>query len=188
MNITNGQLAPAFTATTFKGESINLLDYKGKKVWLAFHRWASCPLCNMRIQEVQERYAEFQEQGIELIAVFQSPPENIAKYVGKGDPPFAIIADPDLVLYDMYNVRPNWMGLMYPRVIIGAIRAVLMGFFSVKIDGPLAMIPADFLVDPEGLVWRAYYGEAASDHIPYDDVFDFGKDKCLDMPDASVVV
>ena len=43
------------------------------------------------------------------------------------------------------------------------------------------------LVDPEGLVWRAYYGDAISDHIPFSDVVDFAKDLCLDMPANAAV-
>ncbi len=186
-SITAGQLAPSFNAVTFKGEPINLEDFRGQKVWLAFHRWASCPLCNLRIKEVRARYKEFQDQGILMITVFQSPPENIANYVGKDDPPFAIITDPDLLLYDIYGVRPNWFGLFYPRLFLRAIRGALAGYLSLTIDGPLAMIPADFLIDPEGLVWKAYYGQAASDHIDFDDVVAFGNDRCLDMPDNPVL-
>ena len=51
-------------------------------------------------------------------------------------------------------------------------------------DGPKAMVPADFLVDPEGVVWKAYYGTAVSDHIPFEDVSAFAADLCLDMPEA----
>ena len=186
MTIADGQLAPPLTGLTFKGESIDLSEFRGKKVWIAFHRWASCPLCNLRIKEVIARYDEIQAQGIQLICVFQSPPENIAKYVGAQDPPFPIIADPDLELYDTYEVRPRWAGLLYPRVFVRAFQAVMNGLFSLKIDGPTAMIPADFLVDPEGLVWKAYYGQAVSDHIPFEDLSAFGADRCLDMP-ATVI-
>jgi len=182
MTVEHGQLAPEFQGVTYTGDTIDLGQFRGKKVWLAFHRWASCPLCNLRIKEVIKRYDEIEKAGIQLIAVFQSPPENIAKYVGAQNPPFPLVSDPDLKLYDRFDVRPNMLGLFYPRVFLTAIRAVLAGLFSLKIDGPKAMVPADFLVDPEGLVWKAYYGAAVSDHIPFEDVRAFGEDLCLDMP------
>jgi peroxiredoxin len=182
MTIAAGQLVPDLSGTTFRGQHIDLEQYRGQKVWVAFHRWASCPLCNLRIKDVIERYDEFEEQGIQLICVFQSPPENIARYVGAQDPPFPIIADPELRLYDVFGVRPNLLGNFYPRVLMTAFRAVMAGLFSVKIDGPISMVPADFLIDPEGLVWKAYYGAAVSDHIPFDDIERFIADPCLDMP------
>lgn len=183
MTVQTGQLVPAFSGTSFKGEPIDLEAYRGRKVWVGFYRWASCPLCNLRMKELLAIHDRFAAQGIQHIAVFQSPPETIATYVGAQDPPFPLIADPDLVLYDRFGVRPSWRAMFYPRVIWRAIQATFAGLLSLKIDGPKAMVPADFLIDPEGLVYQAYYGEAISDHIPFEDVDAFAADDCLDMPD-----
>ncbi|MCB9676920.1 MAG: AhpC/TSA family protein [Alphaproteobacteria bacterium] len=187
MTLAAGQLAPSFTAETFRGEPIALESFRGQKVWLGFYRWASCPLCNLRVSEVLERYAAFEEAGIQPIAVFQSSPGNIAKYVGAQDPPFPIIADPDMVLYEQYGVQVSWLGMLYPRVMMRALRAATKGLLRLDLgDGPLARVPADFLVDPEGLLYSAYYGSAISDHIPFDEIDRFGADLCLDMPAAAV--
>lgn len=182
----SGQIAPTFSATTHEGEPIDLEAYRGRKVWLAFFRYAACPLCNNRIHEQLQRHREFVDAGIEVMAVFQSSADNIKKYVGRQDPPFPLIADPELSLYRRYGVHPNTWGMFYPRNFIRAISAVRRGFMPRPADsGPLAMIPADFLVDPEGLLWRTYYGKAISDHIPFDDVLAFGADACLDMPSSA---
>lgn len=185
MSVAAGQLVPAFQGTTHKGETIDLSDLRGRKIWVGFYRWASCPLCNLRIKELIAVHDEFEKAGIQHVAVFQSPPENIAKYVGAQEPPCPLVSDPDLRLYDRFGVRPNVWGLFYPRVFIRAVQATLAGLLSLKIDGRKAMVPADFLVDPEGLVWKAYYGGAVSDHIPFEDVREFGADLCLDMPDEA---
>lgn len=185
--IQEGQVAPAFAGTTYKGEAIDLSAFKGKKVWLGFYRWASCPLCNLRVSELIERYAEFEKAGIQHISVFQSPAENIQKYVGSQQPPFPIIADPDMQLYGTYGVQTSFLAMLYPRVTLRAIQAMLSGFMTLNLgEGPKARVPADFLVDPEGLVWKAYYGKAISDHIPFDEVERFSSDLCLDMPDQVV--
>ncbi len=47
-----GQLAPDFTAVQLDGSSVRLRDFAGQNVWLAFFRWANCPLCNFRIHEL----------------------------------------------------------------------------------------------------------------------------------------
>ena len=92
-----------------------------------------------------------------------------------------------MLLYEEYGVQVSWWGAFYPRVVARAILGVLNGFLSLNINGPIARIPADFLVDPEGLVWRAYYGQAISDHIPFEDITEFGADLCLDMPEPSEI-
>lgn len=183
MPIASGAFAPTFTARTHTGDAIDLSSYRGQKVWLGFYRWAACPLCNLRIREVIERYPEFDDAGIKVLAVFQSPPETIAQYVGAQNPPFPLIADPNLALYEQYGVHSSVLGMFYPRVFLRAFQAMMGGLLNLHLgDGPRARVPADFLVDPEGLVWRAYYGTAISDHIPFDDVRSFATDLCLDMP------
>ena len=185
MSIETGQLAPAFTAKTWQGGAFDLEGYRGKKLWLGFYRWASCPLCNLRIHEVIQRYAEFEAAGIQHVAVFQSSEDKIALGVGTQEPPFPIVPDPELQHYETYGVHASWAGMFYPRVVARALRSVGKGFFSLRMDGPKAMVPADFLIDPEGLVWRSYYGRAVSDHIPFDDIVEFGADLCLDMPESA---
>jgi peroxiredoxin len=49
------QLAPNFEAMNYLSERINLESYRGKKVWLSFYRYASCPLCNLRIDEISKK-------------------------------------------------------------------------------------------------------------------------------------
>lgn len=179
-----GQLAPTFKVSTYEGEDLDLEALRGQKVWLGFYRFASCPLCNLRINEMIDRYPQFEKDGIQVVGVFHSPAENIAKYVGKQGVPFPLVPDPELELYETYGVHARLGGMLYPRVFARAIRATLKGFFARRIDGPLSMVPADFLIDPEGLVWKAYYGSAVSDHIPFEDVTAFAADLCLDMPEA----
>ena len=188
MSINTGQLAPTFETQTYDGAPISLEQYRGKKVWLGFYRYAGCPLCNLRISEMVDRAAEFERDGIQVICVFHSPADRIAGGVGKQSAPFPIIADPTMSLYQTYGVSRSLAGMFYPRVMLRSVTAVFRGFFSLRMDGPIDMVPADFLVDPEGMVYQAYYGKAVSDHIPFADIATFGKDLCLDMPAAPPAV
>jgi len=177
-----GQLAPDFSTHTFEGEEVTLKAYRGAKLWLTFYRFASCPLCNYRIHEVLARYEEFTNAGIRLVGVFQSPPEKIAKYVAKKDPPFNLIADPKLDLYRLYGVSPSVWGLFKPEVFSTTFKAMFKGIFPGSIEGPVAMRPAEFLIDPEGLIWDAFYGRSVADHMPFDRVAEFAADPCLSVP------
>lgn len=182
MKIEKGAIAPSFEAMTSAGETLSLADYKGKKVWLAFYRYASCPLCNYRMHELLQRHREFEQAGIQMVAVFHSPPGQIERYVGKQNPPFPIVADPKMELYRLYGVKPNILGLFAMRNFSIAIKALFLGYFSRIPDRMPHVVPADFLIDPEGLVYDAFYGAAVSDHIPFPRVQTFGEDHCLDMP------
>lgn len=184
MIIAAGQQAPTFEARTHEGEPISLEQFKGKKVWLAFYRYASCPLCNLRVSEIIKDYAAVENAGIQKVAVFQSPTGSIDIGVGSQHPPFPIIADPNLELYAQYGVTARYTGMFYPRVMLRAVKAMAAGLFSLRMEGPIATVPADFFIDPEGLVWDAYYGKAVSDHVSMDRVRAFGEDLCLDMPAA----
>ena len=55
MNIEEKQAAPGFTINDVNGKTINLADYKGKKVLLTFYRNVGCPICNLRFHEIQEQ-------------------------------------------------------------------------------------------------------------------------------------
>jgi len=183
MKLSAGQIAPRFEATSYDGRVVASADYAGSKLWLAFFRYASCPLCNQRIHEIIQRCAEFERLDVRIVAVFQSPAERIAEYVGKQGPPFPLVADPEMQLYVDYGVSASNWGLFYPRRIMRVLRrATQSGFEPGPSDGPKATIPADFMIDPEGLVWDSYYGRAISDHVPFETVLRFASDDCLEMP------
>ena len=57
--IKNGQQAPLFTAKDYKGNKLSLENYLGEKVLLSFHVFGSCPFCNLRVKELDEKYSEF---------------------------------------------------------------------------------------------------------------------------------
>ena len=50
-----GAQAPNFRATNYLGDGINLNDLRGKKILLSFHVFASCPFCNLRVNELKIR-------------------------------------------------------------------------------------------------------------------------------------
>lgn len=134
-------------------------------MYLSFFRYASCPVCNLRVQKLIKNYASFSEKGLKIVAVFQSSSETIARYVGKQSAPFPIIADPEMRLYQLYGVESRWSGLFSVRVIRAALAAFGQGFAPGRMDGPLHRVPGDFLLTPEGRVAVAHYGRDIDDHL-----------------------
>ena len=162
-----GMPAPNFQVTSLYNEDLELSALKGKKVMVSFYRYASCPMCNLRIHELIGKYDNWSKNDFEMIAVFQSPDESLKKYVGKQDAPFPIVGDPNHKLYKAYGVQGNFAKLVLGSVLKPGklIKGISKGFHIGKIETDITMIPADFLIDQHGVIHTAYYGKDASDHI-----------------------
>lgn len=169
----SGAQAPQFQVQDIFGNAVDLAALKGKKVMLSFYRYAGCPLCNLRVHSLLEETKALEDK-IVMIAVFQSSSDAMLKFVGRQQAKFPFIADPDMKLYRQYGVETSWMGLLK---ILAAIHkpiiAMSKGFLPGWIDGPINRLPADFLIDENGVVQTAFYGNNIGDHIPIPDIHAF---------------
>jgi len=76
-----------------------------------------------------------------------------------------------LDLYRKYHVESSWI-----KYILGAftfIKAVFHGFIPGKMEGDKAIVPADFLINEDGTIHTAYYGNNIGDHIPIELINEF---------------
>ncbi len=78
-----------------------------------------------------------------------------------------MIPDPDLSLYNLYNIERS-SGKMMKGMFHGGIRKMSKGkkLFKKKIkqDGNSNRIGADFLINEDGQIVHAYYGKYIGDH------------------------
>jgi hypothetical protein len=63
--------------------------------------------------------------------------------------------------------------LGYLKGIPTAMIGMLKGFLPAKMEGDLAMIPADFLIDEKGVIQTAYYGINIGDHLSIEQIWTF---------------
>jgi peroxiredoxin Q/BCP len=175
MQFQAGLAAPSFETADIFGQPVNLSDYAGRTVLLSFFRNAACALCNLRVHELIQRYPDYRERGLEIIAVFESSLASIAQYVGRQDAPFAIVADPAAELYDLYAVEVSadkiakTMGR--PETERAVAEAAAHGFALTKEAGSnFERIPADFLIGPDGRILRAQYAEYVTDHLSFETI------------------
>lgn len=169
-----GDKAIEFNLTDYLGKPINLSDYKGKKVLLSFFRGAACPFCNMRLRELIKKHHDFEMNGIKIITFFASSKELINEYAGKQQPPFPIIPDPNLELYTKYGIEQNSSGMMKTMMKpLKMMQAMTSGFFNMKAAKDKPIIPADFLIDENQIIFKAYYGKDFGDHIAVNDVLEW---------------
>jgi thioredoxin-dependent peroxiredoxin len=169
------QNAPVFITLDSKGDTINLENYKGKKVFLAFFRYASCPVCNFRMNEIIQNYDAIQAKGYVFIAVFESTNETLQQYLKETEVPFSIIGDPNLILYKKYKVKKSFfrmIGSMFHKKTRSHLKQgkVLLKGKNLKRDGNMSRIPADFIIDENGKISIAYYGKDIGDHLPLEQI------------------
>lgn len=178
--VAEGERARPFRARDLTGNVVDLADYGGRHVLLSFFRHASCPFCNLRVHAMIERHPAYRDAGLALIAVFESPPETMRRFVaGRMDAPFPLIADPENRLYRLYGVETSWgkfaLSWLDPRKFVkgarGAVAATFgKGFWPGKIDAAPHRMPADFLIGPDLTVRAARYGEYPGDHLPFETI------------------
>ncbi|MFK7970336.1 MAG: peroxiredoxin family protein [Bacteroidia bacterium] len=169
--IKTGSTAIPFEATDLHGNAIRLSDYKGQKLLLSFFRKAACPFCNMALQDLIRNHDELEKKGIKVVALFASSKQDVMKYAGKQNPPFPIIPDGDFSIYGEYGVEVSYLGMLKSLLSpVKTFKAMTGGFFSLKTIVEEPVIPADFLIDQDQNIRKAYYGTSYDDHIPVSEV------------------
>lgn len=174
MRLQPGSPAPAFTTVDYQGNPVSLQALAGRKVLLSFYRYASCPFCNLRIHHLRQRSAEWQARGLDMVAVFQSPAASIRDYAVGETVEFAIVPDPELQLYRRYGVESSWLAFAKSGLRAADLaKATAKGFLPGKVEGDMNRVPADFLIDEQGIVRVAFYGKDIGDHLDIRVVEDF---------------
>lgn len=143
---------------------------------LSFFRFASCPFCNLRMRELVTRYGELGDD-FTIIAVFDSPIDNLIRHALRHEAPFPVLADADNTYYKAYGVEHSVAGMLkgiflrMPTLLKG----MFAGYIPTTFKGSPTTMPADFLIDREGVIQMAYYGGDDGDHLPFDSVKDFSR-------------
>lgn len=172
MRLSPGTLAPTFQKNDVRGDALDLAEMlRSKPVWIGFFRFASCPLCNLRVHQMVGEFERFRQK-CTFVAVFQSPANAFGAFLTKHTPPFPVIADPEMDLFRTYGVENSFVkAVLDPRGIPAGIRAMRAGFHNTPDPkhGAALRIPADFIIEPSGALKVARYGAFVSDSIPFDD-------------------
>lgn len=156
---------PAMDGTMFELDSL-----QGRRFMLSFMRFAACPFCNLRMHELVKRFGELDGRA-DIVAVFDSSPENLRRYAGRHAAPFPVLADEENIYYRQFGVERSVVGVvrgMVTRLPALLDAMVVKGYLPTAIKGHLTTMPADFLVDETGVIRTAYYGKDEGDHLPFD--------------------
>lgn len=113
-----GDKAPDFTAKNQDGETINLADFKGKKLVLFFYPKASTPGCTNEAKNLRDFYTEFKEKGFEILGVSADSEKRQKNFCTKNELPYSLLVDEDKKILNDYGVwgLKKFMGREYDGI------------------------------------------------------------------------
>ncbi len=138
-----GTKAPDFTLPDQNGNVHSLSDYRGKKVVLYFYPKDNTPGCTKQACGFAERYPQFTEKGAVILGISKDSVASHKKFEEKYGLPFTLLADPDLVVIQAYDVWKEKMN--YGKVSMGVVRTT-------------------YLIDEEGKIAKAFDKVKAADN------------------------
>ena len=133
--LSEGDAAPDFTLQDENGEPVTLSKLRGETVVLYFYPRADTPGCTTQACGVRDRGADYAEAGARVIGISPDEVEAIAKFAGKYDLGFTLLADPDHAVAEAYGAWGEKS--MYGKKYMGTLRTT-------------------FIIDPKGKIAKVF--------------------------------
>ena len=143
-----GTKAPDFTLPDQNGNMHSLSEYRGKKVILYFYPKDNTPGCTKQACGFAERFPQFTEKGAVVLGISKDSVASHKKFEEKYGLPFTLLADPELVAiqaYDVWQEKKNYgktyMGVVRTTYLIDEKGKIVKAFDKVKAaDNPEQML------------------------------------------------
>jgi thioredoxin-dependent peroxiredoxin len=133
--LSEGDKAPNFTLPDQNGEKVKLSDLRGQTVVVYFYPRADTPGCTTQACGIRDRGSEYAEAGATVIGISPDEVEPIAKFAGKFDLEFTLLADPDHAVAEKWGAWGEKS--MYGKKYMGVLRN-------------------SYIVDPKGKIARVF--------------------------------
>jgi peroxiredoxin Q/BCP len=139
-----GDKAPAFSLPDADGKTVELSDFKGRKVVVYFYPAASTPGCTKQACDFRDSLAQLNEAGLDVIGISPDKPEKLAKFRDAESLTFPLLSDPDRSVLTAWGTFGE--KTMYGKTVHGVIRST-------------------FVVDEKGKIEVAQYNVKATGHV-----------------------
>ncbi|TFV59715.1 thioredoxin-dependent thiol peroxidase [Mycobacterium sp. PS03-16] len=139
-----GDTAPALRLPDADGNTVDLADYRGRKVIVYFYPAASTPGCTKQACDFRDSLAELNGAGLDVIGVSPDKPAKLAKFRDAEGLTFPLLSDPakeTLTAWGAFGEKT-----MYGKTVQGVIRST-------------------FVVDEDGTIAEAQYNVRATGHV-----------------------
>ena len=139
--IEEGTPAPDFALQSDAGETIRLSELRGKPVVLYFYPKDDTTGCTTQACGIRDAYGEFERAGAVVLGVSPDDEASHVKFRNKYDLPFALLADTDHKVAELYGVwgekkyaGRTYLGVFRSTFVIGEDGVVKRVMHNVKPD------------------------------------------------------
>ncbi len=124
MALQEGDAAPEFKVLTDTGEEFDLAKHKKEKIVLYFYPRADTPGCTVESCSFRDSVKKFVKKGVTVIGVSPDTPSAQAKFKGKFDLNFTLLADSEREIANKYGVMKEKN--MYGKKVMGVARTTFV--------------------------------------------------------------
>ena len=142
-----GDKAPDFKLTADSGETMELKDYKGKKVVLYFYPKDMTSGCTVEACDFRDNVKKIEKKNAVVIGVSADDTKSHKKFKEKHELPFTLLSDPTHKMLEEYGVWREKS--MYGRKYMGIVRTT-------------------YVIDEKGKIEKAWDKVSITGHV--DDV------------------
>ncbi|MFW8592074.1 peroxiredoxin-like family protein [Glaciecola sp. 2405UD65-10] len=145
--------APDFSLPNAKGETIQLADLLKKgPVVVTFYRGSWCPYCNLQLRALNERVAEINTLGAQLVAISPQVPDGSLSDDEISQMDFTVLSDQDAKVAAKFGVAWEVPQFMADHMRVD--RQLDLDLIN-NGNGNILPIPVTYVLNQEGLItWR----------------------------------
>ncbi len=138
-----GTMAKNFTLPDQDGKLHTLKDYVGKWVVLYFYPKDDTPGCTVEACQFRDNFPKFKRSKAVILGVSADAVKKHAKFVGKYELPFTLLADEEKKVVELYGVwaKKKFMGREY-----------------------MGILRTSFLIAPDGKIAKVYENVKPAEH------------------------
>jgi len=145
MPLKAGDPAPDFALEDQQGNTVNLSDFRGRRIILYFFPRADTPGCTTQACSLRDAHDRVDAAGAVVIGISPDKRSAQARFDTKYGLGFPLLSDPDHAVADAYGVWGERS--MYGKKYMGIIRSA-------------------FVIDEEGRISEAFYKVSPKETVP----------------------
>jgi len=149
-----GDKAPIFNGKNQNGETINLADFKGKKIILYSYPKDNTPGCTAEACNLNENFDDLTNKGFVVIGISPDSEASHQRFINKHNLQFNLITDPEKEILQQYNAwgekklyGKTYMGVLRKTFIINEEGIILKIIDKVKTKDHTNQIYSELKID-----------------------------------------
>ncbi len=142
-----GKKAPTFSLKNQRGETVKLAGFAGRPVVLYFYPKDDTPGCTTEACDFRDSHRALEKAGAVVLGVSPDSEARHAKFAGKYELPFTLLADTEHEVAEKYGAwgekslyGRRYMGIIRSTFLIGADGRVARVWPKVKVNGHAAEV------------------------------------------------